>query len=312
MRGLFGLLLPAFLFAEAHAGPWQAATNAEDGTAIAYTRAQALNDMSLFCTRPNYQPAAWGRKYQDNHPPQPTAPGTYRVELNPQPFPRANAKASQDGRVSGWVSEIEIDDRWYSIPDMQFNLVTSMFEGVIRMDDPLIPALKSGNRATVTLRGDLSTLEIPLRGSSRSLSALETFCTAPAATTTTTAAATGSGQVVRARKGDLARFRRDYGENVTGGDWFENGNEALAYIYSQFPGGNAIGLDVAYYKRSGGTWRNVGKVEKIFGLQPRDVRFTARGIEVTTTTLRPGEPRCCPTGTGRWRIDRKTLRARKR
>ncbi|SER82511.1 hypothetical protein SAMN04490244_103131 [Tranquillimonas rosea] len=47
-------------------------------------------------------------------------------------------------------------------------------------------------------------------------------------------------------------------------------------------------------------------VSGLFGTRPRDAAFLSDRIEVTTTMPQPGEPRCCPTGTARWRIDPQT------
>ena len=49
------------------------------------------------------------------------------------------------------------------------------------------------------------------------------------------------------------------------------------------------------------------EIFEIFGDAPRDVTFSQGKIEVTTTMPKPGDPRCCPTGSARWTIDRKTL-----
>jgi hypothetical protein len=39
-------------------------------------------------------------------------------------------------------------------------------------------------------------------------------------------------------------------------------------------------------------------------MEPRDVTFLPDRIELTTTMPKPEDPRCCPTGTASWSIDR--------
>jgi hypothetical protein len=86
--------------------------------------------------------------------------------------------------------------------------------------------------------------------------------------------------------------------------------EALGVEYVTIEGaaGN-FNIEVGYFKGSGKGFKLVGKVRDLFGEEPRDVKFQKQGIELTTTMPKPGDPHCCPTGTARWSIDRKTLTA---
>jgi hypothetical protein len=86
--------------------------------------------------------------------------------------------------------------------------------------------------------------------------------------------------------------------------------EALGVAYIPIEG-SAGSVDIAagYYARGPQGFRFVGPVSELFGQQPRDPRFLADRIEVTTTMPAPGDPRCCPTATARWSIDRDTLAA---
>lgn len=43
-------------------------------------------------------------------------------------------------------------------------------------------------------------------------------------------------------------------------------------------------------------------VAEVFGIDPRDVRFSAGRIEVTMTVPNAGDPRCCPTGKRRFTL----------
>lgn len=70
-------------------------------------------------------------------------------------------------------------------------------------------------------------------------------------------------------------------------------------------------ITVGHYRRSGGVWQFAGQVKDLFGTGPREPEFTPDGIFLTTTMLKEGEPRCCPTGVVRWRIDRASLQATK-
>jgi hypothetical protein len=82
----------------------------------------------------------------------------------------------------------------------------------------------------------------------------------------------------------------------------DNQPDAIAFIYYAFVGGNSFGLDVSLFENLGETLVHMRAVEKIFGTEPRDVIIGSGLIEVTTTTLKPGDPRCCPTGETRHRI----------
>jgi len=81
--------------------------------------------------------------------------------------------------------------------------------------------------------------------------------------------------------------------------------EALAVVYEPIPGaaGNTT-VAAGLFVRRGAGFALARRVEGLFGLSPRDAAFLPERIEVTTTMLNPGDPRCCPTGTARWAIDR--------
>ncbi len=91
--------------------------------------------------------------------------------------------------------------------------------------------------------------------------------------------------------------------------WFPSpkGDEALAVVYFPIPGA-AGNFDVAsgLYAVSGGKLTLKGQ-PFLFGIEPRDVRFLADRIELVTTMPGPNDPRCCPTASARWSIDRKTM-----
>lgn len=83
--------------------------------------------------------------------------------------------------------------------------------------------------------------------------------------------------------------------------------EAIGVTYPVLEGaaGNTS-IVVGYFVRSGDGFAYAGRLEGLYGQEPRGARFLADHIEVTTTMPRPGDPRCCPTGTAVWSINRET------
>lgn len=82
---------------------------------------------------------------------------------------------------------------------------------------------------------------------------------------------------------------------------------ALAFVYAHIPGSaGSVSLQIGLFSRDSVGWAFRTRVEGVYGFSPRDVLFVGDQIEVTTTTLGPDEPRCCPTQTTRFRIDRTT------
>lgn len=82
---------------------------------------------------------------------------------------------------------------------------------------------------------------------------------------------------------------------------------ALAIVYAHIPGsaGN-FGIDVGVFLRDSDGWAFRYHVDGVFGTDPRDVLFLGDRIELTTTTLRPEDARCCPSGEMRFSILRTT------
>jgi len=88
------------------------------------------------------------------------------------------------------------------------------------------------------------------------------------------------------------------------GDFTGDGaDDALAVIYSHIEG-SASGFDitVATFRNEGGRFVHHRDHADVFGTSPRNVRFSAGRIELTTAMPRPGDARCCPTGQRRWTI----------
>ncbi len=76
----------------------------------------------------------------------------------------------------------------------------------------------------------------------------------------------------------------------------------VAYEYIQGSAGS-VSIAVGYFVRGASGWQYVGPVQGLFGQSPRAPMFAPGVMELTTTTLGPNEPRCCPTQETRWRID---------
>lgn len=88
------------------------------------------------------------------------------------------------------------------------------------------------------------------------------------------------------------------------GDYSGDGRDdvLLFAYYLGLEGGNMIMLDILKFRSAKAGFKQDGKVENVFGENPRDVRFSKGRIRLTTTTLGPDEPRCCPTVAKRWTI----------
>jgi hypothetical protein len=82
---------------------------------------------------------------------------------------------------------------------------------------------------------------------------------------------------------------------------------ALAFVYAHIPGSaGSVSLDAGLFVRDSAGWRMERKLQGIYGHAPRDVIYLGDRIELTTTTLGPNEPRCCPTQVTRYSIARST------
>lgn len=107
---------------------------------------------------------------------------------------------------------------------------------------------------------------------------------------------------------------RSLGSGFSGYHWLPDNPdrgraaEAIGIVYIPLQGaaGNHT-IEVGLFRRTAGGFQFAGKVQDLFGHQPRDARFLPDRIELTSTMPRPGDARCCPTGTARWSIDRHSL-----
>ncbi|MCA8883731.1 MAG: hypothetical protein KDA50_08300 [Rhodobacteraceae bacterium] len=86
--------------------------------------------------------------------------------------------------------------------------------------------------------------------------------------------------------------------------------EAIGVAYTHIPGSaGSLSISVGYFVRQNGQFVLSGIISDLFGHNPRQPVFAPDHMAITTTTLRPDEPRCCPTGETTWIIDRRSLRA---
>lgn len=89
------------------------------------------------------------------------------------------------------------------------------------------------------------------------------------------------------------------------GDFNGDGQEdAVVFVYTDIEGaaGN-FDLKVALFRGEAGRYRFMRYAPDVFGTEPRQAKFANGVVEVTTTVLRAGDSRCCPTGSKRYAID---------
>lgn len=91
----------------------------------------------------------------------------------------------------------------------------------------------------------------------------------------------------------------------------EEATEAVGIVYEHIPGSaGSVSIEIGIFRKQDGAFALAGRTEGIFGHDPREVAYHPDRIEFTTTTMKDGDPRCCPSGESRWAIDRETLAAR--
>jgi hypothetical protein len=78
-------------------------------------------------------------------------------------------------------------------------------------------------------------------------------------------------------------------------------SEAIGVLYREIDGqdGN-VPIEMGHSSLT-------GRLRDAYGVEPRDVRLLPDRIELTTTMPKPEDPRCSPTGTVGWSIDRASL-----
>lgn len=173
------------------------------------------------------------------------------------------------------------------------------FAGSVMGEAPegLVEALQRGLRAEVAVKGASGYFQ--LLGSSGAIAEALSNCAGPSATTARSAAALP--EPVRAYA--AARYGEAIDIRVFPGDFTGDGRaDAVAFIY--YPSGpNNFSLDVSLFEARDGRLAHRRRVQNVFGTEPRDVVIAPGRITVTTTTLAPGDPRCCPTGSTRYEFE---------
>ncbi|MEO1091133.1 MAG: hypothetical protein AAFX81_10895 [Pseudomonadota bacterium] len=215
----------------------------------------------------------------------------------------------------GIEAQVSVDGRLLFRAGMDYDEIWSELYEPIAANDPLVAALKRGSRATVRIAGQYEAT-VSLRGSSRVIDTVLARCglrdaepsAGIAAAPAVNAAPPPAAQPgVAGPPSDLdARLAADFGPGIYQRFWFpsSDGTRALAVVYREVAGhGNSAILDIGLYRSAGSGWTLARVVSGVYGAEPRDVRFGSERVEITMTTLRPGEPRCCPTGTTRYAID---------
>lgn len=98
--------------------------------------------------------------------------------------------------------------------------------------------------------------------------------------------------------------------SMEGGEWFTNrdnlGREtrALGIIYVHVPGSaGTVSLHAGIFELYDSGWVKIRDVSGLYGVSPRNAVFQSNRIELETTTLAPGDARCCPTQKVRWHVD---------
>jgi hypothetical protein len=73
--------------------------------------------------------------------------------------------------------------------------------------------------------------------------------------------------------------------------------DAIAFLYHP-SGGNSDVLTTWIWRDTANGYEltRAPSIEEVFGLDPRSVKFSPGRIEVTTTVMKPGDARCCPSG----------------
>lgn len=73
--------------------------------------------------------------------------------------------------------------------------------------------------------------------------------------------------------------------------------DAIAFLYHP-SGGNSDVLTTWIWRdtKDGYVLARAPSIDEVFGVEPRNVVFSQGRIEVTTSVLATGDPRCCPTG----------------
>ncbi|OAN68969.1 hypothetical protein A8B82_04670 [Sulfitobacter sp. EhC04] len=86
----------------------------------------------------------------------------------------------------------------------------------------------------------------------------------------------------------------------------------LGIAYIHIPGSaGSVSIEAGIFRRTQNGWQYTAPVVNLFGHEPRDPLFQNGQVQLLTTMLGPGEPRCCPTQEAKWQIDLTTGQAQR-
>jgi len=112
------------------------------------------------------------------------------------------------------------------------------------------------------------------------------------------------------------------GRAVEGSFWLPNDVDPARAIYAigvAYPAiegsAGSVEIKAGVFGRLDSGWTFLAPLRGLFGFDPRDTVWHGEPaptrVELTTTTLQPGEPRCCPTGETRWSVALQTGQAQR-
>ncbi|QFT58991.1 hypothetical protein FIU94_09145 [Sulfitobacter sp. THAF37] len=85
---------------------------------------------------------------------------------------------------------------------------------------------------------------------------------------------------------------------------------AIGVAYVHIPGSaGSVSIGSGIFRKGAAGWQMAAPVTGLFGHEPRAHQFQNGQVQLLTTMLGPGEPRCCPTQEAMWRIDLTTGQA---
>lgn len=85
----------------------------------------------------------------------------------------------------------------------------------------------------------------------------------------------------------------------------------IVYVHIEGSAGSAR-LEAGLFQRGPAGWQMQRRVSGLFGMSPRAPYFDASGFYLTTSTLGPNDPRCCPSLETAWFVDWATGQASER
>lgn len=87
---------------------------------------------------------------------------------------------------------------------------------------------------------------------------------------------------------------------------------AIGIAYIHIPGSaGSVSIGAGIFRAGANGWQMTTPVTSLFGNEPRAPLFQNGQVQLLTTMLGPGEPRCCPTQEAMWRIDLATGQAQR-